>query len=809
MAKQFFFGGDTGLTLEELERRNQVIAAYLGRNRAPRSVPEGIGQGIAAALGGYAQGRIARAGAGLRRDASANFSKGFDNYISGGMQPATAGNVPALPGTTSARGGADPELVAYIRDAATKRNIDPNVALKVAYSEGLRADPAEAWQSTIVNDQGRREPSYTPFQLLVGGPGTGFPPGMGNDFIAATGLDPRDRRNVRPAIDFALDQAVKGGWGPWYGAKDAGVGQWDGLPQRGASLQRAPGNMLAGGGNEAMADALRAADRSPSGVEMADASRNQELINRIQNADMEELKRLTYENQATMGPYEVDALRKRMYELQGREVPADAAPIPGLEQPAARPPVTRPVTPTPPGALAPAPSGSVSRGALPPAITDNLDRRMDGVPAPAMSAPRTIEGRTVQGTTQPGNRDMNRWNAFVQRSGSQQLADANPRKGILGFLTGMGPSTRLAGFPARPGVLSRLAGNEVELDPMTTSSTYPNTGRERLAGTLRGQSPAAPKTAEAQPRQMQVVQNQQQPNMQAINWARSVVSNSANTPAERQIALDILKQEMERVRPRTVTERLEQRNQELQLRKRQLEIDKAQRPETTDDIREFQFAQENEDFVDYMEKMRRAGADNITVSTGGGKFAGELGKNLADSVMEQYQSARDAAQLIETVNEGRFLLDEGAITGAGADWRVGALKYAQLAGLPVDEATLNNSEAFTAVMAQAVAKIIKQFGAGTGLSDADREYAKKMAAGDINLNEAAIRRIFDVTEKMARARIQSWQERVPQILESDVEQMLSVLPPAEYIAPSAGVPEGVDPELWKMMTPEERSLWQN
>jgi hypothetical protein len=48
-----------------------------------------------------------------------------------------------------------------------------------------------------------------------------------------------------------------------------------------------------------------------------------------------------------------------------------------------------------------------------------------------------------------------------------------------------------------------------------------------------------------------------------------------------------------------------------------------------------------------------------------------------------------------------------------------------------------------------VGRIIKQFGAGTGLSDADRDYAAQMAGGKINLTEAALRKILDINDKAA------------------------------------------------------------
>jgi hypothetical protein len=122
----------------------------------------------------------------------------------------------------------------YIRQAAIQRGIDPNVAVRVARSEGLAQG---VWQSNFKKGS-IREPSYGPFQLLVGGPGTGFPKGLGNAFMRATGLDPRSKSSVFAQIDFALNAAAQKGWGAWYGAAKVGVDKWTGL--RGA--QPAPIN---------------------------------------------------------------------------------------------------------------------------------------------------------------------------------------------------------------------------------------------------------------------------------------------------------------------------------------------------------------------------------------------------------------------------------------------------------------------------------------------------------------------------------------------------------------------------------------
>lgn len=127
------------------------------------------------------------------------------------------------------------QVEAYIRRAAAARGMDPDIAVRVAKSEGLAPG---AWQSNFVKN-GKREPSYGPFQLFMGG-------GLGNEFKRKTGLDPSDPSTVYQGVDFALDAAKAGGWTPWYGAAKVGVGKWDGIkggkyvPGQGALQQPGP-----------------------------------------------------------------------------------------------------------------------------------------------------------------------------------------------------------------------------------------------------------------------------------------------------------------------------------------------------------------------------------------------------------------------------------------------------------------------------------------------------------------------------------------------------------------------------------------
>lgn len=147
----------------------------------------------------------------------------------GAWQPTNTVPVTPVQPTPVQKAGSEGDIADFIRNTAKQVGIDPETALKVAKSEG----GLKNWvaQSGVYKD-GRQEPSFGPFQLLVGGGNTGFPEGLGNRFMAETGLDPRDPANAKAGIAFALKEASKNGWGQWYGAKKVGVGNWDGIGGR-------------------------------------------------------------------------------------------------------------------------------------------------------------------------------------------------------------------------------------------------------------------------------------------------------------------------------------------------------------------------------------------------------------------------------------------------------------------------------------------------------------------------------------------------------------------------------------------------
>ena len=167
-------------------------------------------------------------------------------------------------------------------------------------------------------------------------------------------------------------------------------------------------------------------------------------------------------------------------------------------------------------------------------------------------------------------------------------------------------------------------------------------------------------------------------------------------------------------------------------------------------------------------------------------FEEKLGEGQAKKILEDKEKAEDARDMLSTVTIGRNILKSGAITGAGADFFVGLNQALKTAGVDFGYADASaNSQAYSANMAQNVGKLIKLFGAGTGLSDADRAYAEKMAGGKIALDRKALEKILDITERASRnvikrhnKNVKGIKTNIPLEVELDEEPATAPHPPA-------------------------------
>tara|TARA_R100000234_G_scaffold25916_1_gene15002 strand:- start:2881 stop:4332 length:1452 start_codon:yes stop_codon:yes gene_type:complete len=134
-----------------------------------------------------------------------------------------------------------------------------------------------------------------------------------------------------------------------------------------------------------------------------------------------------------------------------------------------------------------------------------------------------------------------------------------------------------------------------------------------------------------------------------------------------------------------------------------------------------------------------------------------LGKENAKAVVETLTKNKnvnnDKVAILESLDRQIKLLDEGIITGTGANVQTAIAGLLAKTGF-ISSNTVEATQTFIANAAELTANEIKAFGAGTGLSDADREFALNMVAGNIALTEGALRRILKIRAQIARSQIE-------------------------------------------------------
>lgn len=167
--------------------------------------------------------------------------------------------------------------------------------------------------------------------------------------------------------------------------------------------------------------------------------------------------------------------------------------------------------------------------------------------------------------------------------------------------------------------------------------------------------------------------------------------------------------------------------------------------------------------LEELKEIRGAGKTSVTVQTGQKSFQ-KLGEEMASAVVDDYKEVSGTAKALADLQSTKKLLESGIISGFGANWILGAGKALQRVGIDLSSDPIANTEAFAALMGNQVGRIIKQFGAGTGLSDADREYAEKIVGGKITLNEQSIKKIMAINEKAMKNVIQNYNKKAEEIM---------------------------------------------
>lgn len=144
----------------------------------------------------------------------------------------------------------------------------------------------------------------------------------------------------------------------------------------------------------------------------------------------------------------------------------------------------------------------------------------------------------------------------------------------------------------------------------------------------------------------------------------------------------------------------------------------------------------------------RSAGQNIEVNTHipGEPRYGRINEKRAESLEAQQLKLEDTAIALKNLSESEKMLNDAIISGFGADWRLSFAKAANLVGANNEE-LIANTEAYMNSMGRQTAEIIKAFGSGTGLSDADREYAQGIAGGSIKISPKAMKKLINMAKK--------------------------------------------------------------
>ena len=179
----------------------------------------GEGGGFGGGGGGIQKASFSPGGGGFG-GSGGGFGGGFGESAGSGGGSGFGGGGAGVAHARGVLARANPEMVAYIRASAARNGIDPDIALRIAASEGLGGSvPGERMTP---GDHGT---SFGPYQLHYGGRGS-----LGTEYSRATGHHAGDPRYWQEQIDFALGYAGRNRtWAPWFGRGPAGVGTRQGF----------------------------------------------------------------------------------------------------------------------------------------------------------------------------------------------------------------------------------------------------------------------------------------------------------------------------------------------------------------------------------------------------------------------------------------------------------------------------------------------------------------------------------------------------------------------------------------------------
>jgi hypothetical protein len=217
-------------------------------------------------------------------------------------------------------------------------------------------------------------------------------------------------------------------------------------------------------------------------------------------------------------------------------------------------------------------------------------------------------------------------------------------------------------------------------------------------------------------------------------------------------------------------------------------------PKKTTEQKEYEFAKSQGfqgSFMDYQTALKKAGANNLTVNTGQ-SYTSAFGKGVAEQDLGKFTLAQGAPDQIRSAKQTIELLDKGAITGLGANYKLNLARAFNVVGANNDE-IIKNTENLVSNRGKAVLDSIKAsgLGAGNGFTNTDREFLEKVKGGTITLNDKTLRELARIEINIANATVDSWNKRFDAIPKEAIAGtgITKVEIPKVTTPPTSGMPD--------------------
>lgn len=154
--------------------------------------------------------------------------------------------------------------------------------------------------------------------------------------------------------------------------------------------------------------------------------------------------------------------------------------------------------------------------------------------------------------------------------------------------------------------------------------------------------------------------------------------------------------------------------------------------------------------------IQKAGAINLnnTISVAGpeNKYNADIGGGLAKESLDLVAAAKNAPSVVANARSIKTAIENGAITGTGADTRLAVQKALETAGI-IGEGKAATTQQLMSGLGKLTLSGIKTsgLGGGNGFTDKDREFLNAAMSGQLSDTKENLLRVADLSERAAVA----------------------------------------------------------